>query len=96
MDPNHGTEVAALRVRLVRTGREPWSWSIAHALQATWAGPGWQVVISSADSPEVLAQRSFGRRHEAQQARDEFARLAAAGLVDASDREEVERAIANL
>lgn len=96
MEPNHGCEVAGFRVRLVRKGLEPWSWSIADVMRAAVAGPGWELLVSSSDAPDVLAHRTFARRRDAQEARDEFVRLAANGVIDVADSKGVRRALSNI
>lgn len=83
-------------MRLVRRGLEPWSWSIADVMRAAVAGPGWELLVSSADAPDVLGHRTFARRRDAQAARDEFLRLAAIGMIDFADSKGVRRALANL
>ena len=96
VEPDQGTVIGSLRVRLTCTGEEPLSRPIADVVLAAANGPGWEVIVSPADSAEVLAQRSFAHRGDAQQARDKFVRLAGADLVDVSEPKGLERALAGL
>jgi hypothetical protein len=65
-------------------------------LRAAVAGPGWELVVSRSDSPDVLAHRTFARRRGAQEARDEFVRLVAIGVIDVADSNGIRRALRNI
>lgn len=92
MKPNHGVEVAGLRVLLTShlSGTTPWYWSLAALFELDVESTAWDITVMSTSSSSVLARRRFGRRRDATLAREEFVRAAAAGLIDSSSPPQVQ------
>ena len=95
VEPNEGTVAGDLRVLVTRTGDYPFNMAIVSAFHTAFAGAGWKVTVSPADSNDVIAEQRFRRRRMAERTRDEFVRIATRHALDRTDAERIRRMLRN-